>query len=91
MGRTTTAAYLKTIYVPSSTDANDVGVLREHLVENRAGVFAICILVEAELDQVFERQRLACDRVLVVLLHIRHNVDDVEYGAIGSAYLHGVI
>lgn len=54
MGIKGQGAYLPAVNITSSTDSDNVRVLCEHFVENRAHVFPITVLVEVELDNVFE-------------------------------------
>ena len=58
-----------------------------HLVQHGAVVAALAVFGEVEGDDVSERQRLAGGRVPLELLDVRHDVDDVEDGAIWRARL----
>jgi hypothetical protein len=58
-----------------------------HLVQHRAVVLALAVFGKAEGDDVPECQRLAGGRVPLELLDVRHDVDDVEDGAIWRARL----
>ena len=51
-------------------------------------IFIVSILVEMQLDDVFQLQRLPRDRVLLELLDIRYNVCNVIDSAISCARLH---
>lgn len=51
-----------------------------HLVHDGAMVFAICVLVKVELDQVAQQQRLPCDRMPLVLHDIGDCVHNVLQG-----------
>ncbi len=59
-----------------------------HLVEHRAVVFPISILVEMELYEILQRKRLARDRMLVLLLYVGYNVDDIKACTILGTHLY---
>lgn len=63
-------------------------VLGEDLVQYRTHVLPIAVLVEMQLDDVLEGQRLAADRMPLELHDIWHDVGDVVGGPIRSACLH---
>jgi hypothetical protein len=58
-----------------------------HLVQHGAVVLALGVFGKVEGDDVPERQRLASGWVPLELLDVRHDVDDVEDGAIWRARL----
>lgn len=58
------------------------------LVQDGVMVFIVGILMEVQLNDVSQLQRLPRDRMLFELLDVWHNVCDVIHCAISSASLH---
>ena len=63
-------------------------VYKTDLVQDRVVIFIVGILVEMQLDDVSQLQRLSRDRMLLELLDVGHNVCDVIHCAVSCARLH---
>lgn len=59
-----------------------------YLMQDGVMVLVVGILVEVQLDDVFELQGLPRHRMLLELLDIWYNVCDVVYSAVSCASLH---
>ena len=81
------ATYLPAENVSRSADGHNVCVGREDFVEHRAMKLALHVLVVLQRDDVLQRQRLACDRVLVKLADVWQDVGQVVHRPIRRACL----
>jgi len=64
--------------VPGGPHRHHVRVVREHLVCDRAMPAAVGVLLHVQPDELLGCKRLAVQRVLPVLFHIRHDLEDVK-------------
>ena len=88
-------AHLIAVHVAGGADGHNMSTLREHLVQDRAVVLAVRVLVERERHDVSQRERLSCHRMPVELLDVVDDVDNIVHGPIQRACLqvtrHGLL
>ena len=80
-------ADLPAVDVSGRLDCHNVRVFSEDLVEHRAHVLPIAVLVEVQLDDLLQGQWVPCDWMLLELHDIWHNICDVICGPIRCAGL----
>ena len=74
---------LETVHMARRLDGDDASVRCEHLEHDGTVVLVFVVLVERELGELLQRHRGACHRALLVLGHVRYDVEHVVDHTLG--------